>query len=154
HDRQASGWSAAGAHDRSGAARDPQMSASAAMMRVRSGRGWGLLGVLIVLLATLAGCPGASDAPVRLRVLASSELVDLQPLLAELRAKTGVELDVEYRGTVDASDAIVDGNKDRFDLAWLSSDRYLELRRRKLQPGSPTPLSTTIMTSPVVVGVT
>lgn len=114
-----------------------------------------LLSVAAVLIAALTGC-AAGDAPVRLRVLASSELTDLRPLLADLREQTGVELVMEHRGTIDASDAIADGDQDNpeFDLAWLSSDRYLELALRKHHPDRPPLLSTTIMTSPVVVGVT
>ncbi|TCO65157.1 Ca-activated chloride channel family protein [Actinocrispum wychmicini] len=114
----------------------------------------GALGAVVVSLGMLAGCTGPSDDPVRLRVVASSELADMRPLLADLRKDTGVQLDVDYRGTVDASDAIAEGNHDRFDLAWLSSDHYLELRLRGRKPSAPLPLSTTIMTSPVVVGVT
>ncbi|MEU7481209.1 substrate-binding domain-containing protein [Lentzea sp. NPDC042327] len=98
--------------------------------------------VAAVLLLVLTACTSSSPPPVRLRVLASPELVDLAPVLAELRRATGVELAVEHRGTVEASRSLAG-----FDLAWLSSNRFLRLR------GAEPALSASIMTSPVVLGV-
>src|SRR5262249_9966398 len=90
-------------------------------------------------------------------VLASSELTDMQPLLDDLRRETGVELVMDYRGTVEASteahnELIRTSGNQRHDLAWLSSDRYLQLTFTASRYQGPTPLSAKIMTSPLVVG--
>lgn len=94
-----------------------------------------------VLLLLLTACT-SSTPPVRLKVLASTELADLGPVLAELKKATGIELAVEHRGTVEASRSL-----DGFDLAWLSTNRFLRLR------GAEPELAASIMTSPVVLGV-
>ncbi|MFC7612799.1 substrate-binding domain-containing protein [Actinokineospora soli] len=98
----------------------------------------------------LAGCVARPD-PVALRVLASPELADLAPLIAELREDTGVELRLEYQDTLSATRALA-GSHD-YDLAWLSTDRYLRLGLAG-EPEGPRPQSTATMASPVVVGMT
>ncbi|PWK84655.1 Ca-activated chloride channel family protein [Lentzea atacamensis] len=95
-----------------------------------------------VLLLVLAACTASTPEPVRLKVVASPELADLGPVLAELKRATGVELAIEHRGTVEASRSLAG-----FDLAWLSTNRFLRLRAA--EPA----LSSSIMTSPVVLGV-
>jgi Ca-activated chloride channel homolog len=108
---------------------------------------------LVACAMLLAGTGCTSDEPdKRLRVLASSELADMRPLLDELQRDTGIEVVLDYQGTVDASTSLARGESDH-DLAWLSDDRYLQLKleesgRRRLRP-----LSTEIMMSPVVFGV-
>ncbi|MFD0394399.1 hypothetical protein ACFQ3Z_26970 [Streptomyces nogalater] len=63
---------------------------------------------------------------------------------------------MHYRATNDASDTLLTG-RHSYDLAWLSSDRYLRLRA-KHAPAGATPAtgmqSASIMRSPVVVGLT
>ncbi|MFD5829670.1 substrate-binding domain-containing protein [Lentzea sp. NPDC060358] len=98
------------------------------------------LALALLLLAT--ACTASTPPPVRLKVLASTELADLGPVLAELRKATGIELAVEHRGTVEASRSLAG-----FDLAWLSTNRFLRLR------GAEPELSASVMTSPVVLGV-
>lgn len=98
--------------------------------------------VLVAVLLLVAACTSSTPEPVRLTMLASPELADLGPVLAELKRATGVELAVEHRGTVEASRSLAG-----FDLAWLSTNRFLRLR------GAEPALSTSIMTSPVVLGV-
>ncbi|SMD24853.1 vWA domain-containing protein [Lentzea albidocapillata] len=95
-----------------------------------------------VLLLLLAACTSSTPPPVRLKMLASTELADLGPVLAELRRATGVELAVEHRGTVEASRSLAG-----FDLAWLSTARFLRLA------GAEPELASSVMTSPVVLGV-
>ncbi|MDX3662315.1 substrate-binding domain-containing protein [Streptomyces sp. ID05-26A] len=97
---------------------------------------------LLALLLLLTACTSSTPPPVRLKVLASSELADLGPVLAELKKATGVDLAVEHRGTVEASASLAG-----FDLAWLSTARFLRLR------GAEPELASSIMTSPVVLGV-
>jgi Ca-activated chloride channel homolog len=109
--------------------------------------------LLFCVLLGLGACTGDEpSATTTLRVLASSELADMRPLLDDLRRETGIELELDYRGSVDASNELVPGDYDH-DLAWLSSDRYFLLRYQESGATGPPPLSTKIMTSPVVFGV-
>lgn len=101
-------------------------------------------------LLVLTGCVAGPDR-VTLRVLASPELSDLMPLLDDLRADTGVALELEYQDTLSATRTLVGAHQ--YDLAWLSTDRYLRLGLAGEQAG-PQPQSTTTMASPVVVGLT
>jgi Ca-activated chloride channel family protein len=115
------------------------------------------LALCLVLVATLASCSGGHNGPATtLRVLASDELSDMEPLLKQLREDTGVRLEMDYKATNDASDTLLTGRRS-YDLAWLSSDRYLRLRLKETGQ-SATPWagvqSTSIMRSPVVVGLT
>ncbi|WP_231649152.1 vWA domain-containing protein, partial [Streptomyces clavuligerus] len=105
----------------------------------------------VLLLAPGTACTSDSPRPVTLRVLAGTELADMAPLLDELRHQTGIRLEMEYRGTVDASRELTPGSY-RHDLAWLASDRYVELRHKAAGGAAERPLATTIMRSPVVIG--
>jgi Ca-activated chloride channel family protein len=111
--------------------------------------------VAVLLLCALLGLGTActTDAPstTTLRVLASSELADVQPLLEDLRRDTGIELVLDYQGTLDATNALTPGAY-HHDLAWLSSDRYFRLKLQASHDTAPPPLATEIMSSPVVVG--
>lgn len=104
-----------------------------------------------LLLASAAACTEDSPAPVTLRVLASSDLTDMQPVLDRLRAETGIRLEMDYRGTVEANDALNPPDYEH-DLAWLSSDRYLKLKLDAARYTGPMPPATKIMSSPVAVG--
>ncbi|MEU6010424.1 substrate-binding domain-containing protein [Streptomyces sp. NPDC047453] len=85
---------------------------------------------------------------------ASPELADMWPVLDKLERDTGVRLDLDYRATNDVGDLPVDGRHD-YDLAWLSSDRYLRLKLKESgRTGARPPLSTAVMRSPVVIGLT
>ena len=97
----------------------------------------------LVLLLLLAGCTPGGPGDEKLTVLATSELADLGPVLADLRRDTGVELVMDYRGTMAATAELNRG----FDLAWLSTSRFLRLRAA--EPA----LATSIMLSPLVLGV-
>lgn len=101
--------------------------------------------LLLLAAAVLAGCTTGPSERVTLTVLASSELADLAPVLADLRRDTGVELKLDHRGTVRASEDLAAGVD--HDLAWLATNRYLKLK------GVDLPLSTSTMLSPLVVGV-
>ncbi|GAA2839706.1 vWA domain-containing protein [Crossiella cryophila] len=104
-----------------------------------------------LVLGLVAGCAGSGPEPVTLSVLASSELADLAPVLAELKKDTGIDLAMDYRGTVEASNSLTPGQY-KHDLAWLSSDRFFQLRTRKTGTHGPAPLATRTMLSPLVVG--
>ena len=112
----------------------------------------GLLTVCLLLVGTLlTSCTSGGDGDgdkVRLRVLASPDLAVLEPLLGELTDATGVELDLDYRATAETELPAAGAG---YDLAWLSSDRYLRLRdKQAVQRMQRTPT----MTSPVVIGLT
>ncbi|MDG9713333.1 vWA domain-containing protein [Streptomyces sp. DH10] len=110
-------------------------------------RGTGLLALCLALVTTLlTACSGdGGDDTVRLRVLAGPDLSVLAPLLGELKEETGVDLRLDHRA--DAETKIPD--RDRYDLAWLSSDRYLRLTDKNATRGWQ---RTPTMTSPVVIG--
>ncbi|WP_241251342.1 substrate-binding domain-containing protein [Candidatus Protofrankia californiensis] len=94
--------------------------------------------------------PGPSPGkPGVLRILAGSEIADVEPLLDDLRAATGVTVKLTYTGTLDGAEKII-GRSSGADATWFSSDRYL-----RLLPGGATAAGTRtpIMTSPVVLGV-
>lgn len=100
-----------------------------------------------------APTPGASGParPGTLRVLASSELSDMAPVLAQVEKDTGVTVVPTYIGTLDAVNMLAKGGVDgRYDALWLSSNDYLRLRpeaARKVVSETP------IMSSPVAIGV-
>ncbi len=105
-----------------------------------------LLTVCTVLVTTLlSACTGDGER-VRLRVLASPDLAVLAPLLDELADETGVELDLDPRADAETRLA---ASRTGYDLAWLSSDRYLRLRDKRSTQGMQ---RTPTMTSPVVIG--
>ncbi len=109
---------------------------------------------LCAILATglLASCGGSSTPDINdantLTVMAGSEVKDLQPLLADIKAKTGVTLDISYSGTLEGAEAIANGAAT--DVAWFSSGNYLSLLPGA---GSRIVAQQQIMLSPVVIGV-
>ncbi|OXM52975.1 vWA domain-containing protein [Amycolatopsis alba] len=111
-----------------------------------------LLAVFCCLLLLVAACTSGGDK-IKLRVLASSELADLGPILEDLREETGIELEMDFQGTVNMSTALVPGRATH-DLAWISTDRFFQLDFRRAADKGERPLTTKTMISPVVVGVT
>ncbi|MFK0247821.1 substrate-binding domain-containing protein [Amycolatopsis azurea] len=111
-----------------------------------------LLAGLCCLLLVVAACTSGGEK-VKLRVLASPELADLGPILDDLREETGIELEMDFQGTVNESTALIPGRA-AHDLAWLSTDRFFQLDFRRAADKGERPLATKTMISPVVVGVT
>ncbi|MFD5384573.1 hypothetical protein ACFWMG_06275, partial [Streptomyces sp. NPDC127074] len=120
-------------------------------MRPHTPRRGVVLALCLALLGTATACSSGDQKSTTLRVLASSELRDMEPLLDDLRRDTGVDLEMEYESTVDAGNGLTPGAY-HHDLAWLSSDRYFQLRLKESR-STAKPLATTTMLSPVVVGV-
>ncbi|MFI1439372.1 vWA domain-containing protein [Streptomyces fructofermentans] len=130
-------------------------------VRGRPARRTALTAVLAAVLAcAVTACTegadagaGATPAPGagRLRVLASSELGDMAPVLDRIREDTGIEVVPTYTGTRDAVDRLASGRADgAYDAVWLSSAAYLRLdpaAARKVVSQTP------VMSSPVAVGV-
>ncbi|MFI6642051.1 substrate-binding domain-containing protein [Streptomyces sp. NPDC050504] len=134
----------------------------------RRGRGALLAaGALALAAALLTGCTddpagkGSPDpthdptrstgAPRTLRVLASSELSDMAPILDAAAKATGITVKPTWTGTVEAVDRLASGAADKaYDAVWLSSSDHLRLRpeaARKVASETP------VMTSPVAIGV-
>jgi Ca-activated chloride channel homolog len=119
--------------------------------------------VLTAMFVLVAGCAGEEgggdggqlavgppDAPVTLRVLAGSELLDLESVLDEAATATDVRIELEPVGTLDGAEAVASGAAAAdHDAVWFSSNRYLVLR-----PEAQARLGTAIdiMSSPVVLG--
>ncbi|MER5365537.1 substrate-binding domain-containing protein [Streptomyces sp. NPDC002722] len=122
----------------------------------------------VAVLTPLAACSGSDDgAPGgasggagrddgkpragTLRILASSELADMKPLLEEARKATGITVRPTWTGTLDAVELLGSGKADgAYDAVWLSSNDYLRLRpdaARRITSETP------LMVSPVALGV-
>jgi Ca-activated chloride channel family protein len=110
-----------------------------------------LVVALCAVLVVLPACTATSPAPRTLTVLATPELADIEPLLSDLRAETGVELQLDMDSGLDAVGALRPGEY-HHDAAWLSSDRYFQLERTASGDTGPSPVSTPIMLSPIVIG--
>ncbi|MEU9389325.1 VWA domain-containing protein [Streptomyces sp. NPDC048324] len=93
----------------------------------------------------------AAPEPGTLRVLASSELADMAPVLEQVRKDTGLRVRPTYMGTLDAVNLLASGRADgRYDAVWLSSDDYLRLRP---EAAKKVVSETPVMSSPVAIGV-
>ncbi|WP_433274308.1 substrate-binding domain-containing protein [Actinosynnema sp. CS-041913] len=113
------------------------------------------LGLAAVLLA---GCseeadpalPAGPPKPGTLRVLAGSELADLQPVLEEAAKATGVEVQFTFTGTLEGAESLATGGVDgKYDAVWFSSNRYLAgIPDAAKRLGD----QVKIMSSPVVLG--
>ncbi|QOV35952.1 VWA domain-containing protein [Streptomyces ferrugineus] len=89
--------------------------------------------------------------PGTLRVLASSELSDMAPVLDRIADDTGVTVRPTYMGTLDAVELLTKGEADgRYDALWLSSNDYLRLRP---EAAKKVVSETPVMSSPVAIGV-
>ncbi|MFH8254562.1 substrate-binding and vWA domain-containing protein [Streptomyces roseolus] len=126
------------------------------------------LGLTLLLTATAGSCGTIDNSvggtgeqfdktdtrpaePGTLRVLASSELADMAPVLEDARKATGVTVRTTYAGTLDAVEQIASGRAEKeYDAVWLSSNDYLRLR-----PDTAGRITneTPVMTSPVALGV-
>lgn len=112
----------------------------------------------VIAVALIAGCSDDADPsrpvgdaePGVLRVLAGSELADLQPVLDEAAKATGVSVKFSFTGTIEGAEKVASGTAEQgFDAVWFSSNRYLELvpeAQKRLGTASK------VMTSPVVLG--
>jgi Ca-activated chloride channel family protein len=115
-----------------------------------------LLGVALLLSTAACDDPKPTSEPPPggpgiLRVLAGSELADIEPLLGDVRKATGVTVTMRYTGTLDGVEQVNSGEAARAsDAIWFSSNRYLELHDGATgRIGT----ATKVMSSPVVLGV-
>lgn len=119
-----------------------------------------VLAGIAVLGIMLTGCSnnggdtvsgGLADGPNVLRVLAGSEVSDMAPVLADLKNETGVDLKIDYAGTLEGTQNVASGAVNgKYDATWFPSNRYLALL-----DGGTAAISKEqkIMSSPVVLGV-
>ncbi len=106
------------------------------------------LAVVVAASGCTASGSGGEDAT--LRILAGSELADMEPLLEEAAERTGVTVAMEYTGTLDGLARVAAGEAEEFDAVWFASNRYLHLYdggRDRVREETP------VMLSPVVLGV-
>ncbi|WP_062215857.1 substrate-binding and VWA domain-containing protein [Streptomyces sp. NBRC 109706] len=121
------------------------------------------LAALFGALALVAACSGGSDdgdgpdgegdgvaAAETVRILAGSELADMEFLWERAAEETGVTVEITHVGTLDATRTVLSGEADgAYDAVWLATNDYLRLHpeadRRILT-------ETSIMTSPVALG--
>jgi Ca-activated chloride channel family protein len=99
------------------------------------------VGGLLAAVALLASCTATPPAE-PLTVLADPDLAALEPLLTDLRAETGLRLRVDYLPTLAASRVLAEPHD--YDLAWLSTDRYLRLDPRHGDPPRVATMTTTV----------
>ncbi|GAA4705769.1 Ca-activated chloride channel family protein [Promicromonospora umidemergens] len=130
-------------------------------------------GFAVLLVVVVAGVVFWANQqprnPVTLKVLAGSELADVMgddDLMRDLEAATGITLEPTYVGTLQGADDIVNGggrcetgSDAHCDLAWFSSNDYMELlwdEKQALAEAADEPWVTQsgeTMRSPVVLGV-
>ncbi len=106
----------------------------------------------------LAGCsdeagpaqPVGPPEPGTLRVLAGSELADMQGVLEEAAKATGVTVKFSFAGTLEGAEQLATGAADgKYDAVWFSSNRYLSgIPDAAKRLGN----QAKIMSSPVVLG--
>lgn len=117
-----------------------------------------LLASALVAVALLTACTSKkatedpnAPRPGTLRVLASSELSDMTPVLDRIADDTGIEVRPTYMGTLDAVELLAKGKADgQYDALWLSSNDYLRLRP---EAAKKVVSETPVMSSPVAIGV-
>ncbi|GAA4468189.1 VWA domain-containing protein [Phytohabitans houttuyneae] len=113
------------------------------------------LAALLLAAACDTPTPQASEGPFKkgsgtLRVLAGSELNDLQPILDDVKSATGVTVKLSEIGTLDGMEKVAAGTAVRDqDAIWFSNNRYLELHP---QASGRIDVSTKVANSPVVLG--
>lgn len=104
--------------------------------------------VAATVIAPSAACTGTGEPETRLRLVASAELDGIQPLLADLRRDTGVDVLLDLRSGLDT--APLPQAEGPYDAAWLTTGAYQQLRTQATG-GSPS-TATPTMLSPVVIG--
>lgn len=124
--------------------------------RALTGRPLAVTAALAATALLLGGCTttgtggSGQDASRTLRVVAGSEVKDMQPILDRMADAIDVHIDFTYMGTLDGTEALAGGELDgTADAVWFPSNRYLGL----LDGGAAKlKRETKIMYSPVVLG--
>lgn len=90
--------------------------------------------ILTLCAAFLSGCTGSSDGRQafgsglgeKIRILSGSENRELEEILKKCAKKTGVNLEIEYLGSVDIMRTLQQGADD-YDAVWPASSLWLSL---------------------------
>lgn len=90
--------------------------------------------ILTLCAAFLSGCAGSSDGRQafgsglgeKIRILSGSENRELEEILKKCAKKTGVNLEIEYLGSVDIMRTLQQGADD-YDAVWPASSLWLSL---------------------------
>lgn len=94
--------------------------------------------------------PALTGPPYTLRVLASDELADMEPVLAGAAKATGVTVRLTPTTSREGSAAVADGRAQaQHDAVWFATNHYLRIHPGALER---TDASNRIMTSAVVLG--
>lgn len=93
---------------------------------------------------------GHIGQPTTLRVLAGSELKDLEPYFDDIRRNTGVQLEMQYIGTLNGAETLTHDKS--YDLAWFSHGKYIQLSQ-DATGARQIVTQEKIMLSPVIMGV-
>jgi len=95
-----------------------------------------LAGLLQFALAACTGPPpahGYGGPPFTLRVLASSELADMAPILGQAEKATGVHVELTPIGSVAGAQQVIDGTAERrYEAVWFASDPNPRVERCRL----------------------
>ncbi len=113
----------------------------------------------LLLIAALAACGKKDDTPAvaaapaappaaEFRVLATTDLRDVQPLEQMVEKATGVRLRFSFGGTMESTEAVQTGTA-KADAAWFANAKYL---LSDPQGQARVKLQEKIMLSPIVVG--
>jgi len=96
-----------------------------------------------------AASPPAQVEAAALKVLATSDLRDIEPLQDMVRKATGITLKFKFGGTMESTEAVLNDKADA-DVAWFANAKYL---LSDMQGQSRVKLQEKIMLSPIAVGV-
>lgn len=121
---------------------------------------WLSRGGLAALVLLIAACGRKEEAPppppaapavaqAEFKVLATSDLKDIEPLEEMVLKATGVKLKFRFGGTMESTEAVLTGTA-KADAAWFANAKYL---LSDAQGQSRVKLQEKIMLSPIVVGV-
>ncbi len=115
--------------------------------------------VVLVACLALAACDSPASDPAQplgppkpgtLRILAGSELSDMQPILDKAAEATGVKVQFTFTGTLEGAESLANGSAaGKYDALWFSSNRYLQSLP---DAGKKLGNQVKIMSSPVVLG--
>lgn len=107
----------------------------------------------VVSAFTLSGCD-AFEEPYNpdtdIRILAGSEVEDMQPILDDAEKELGINIRLTSIGTIDGTETVMSGNTDNYDATWFPSNAYMSLFENK---NTFIAEEHSIMRSPIVLGV-
>ena len=111
-------------------------------------RGYGLaLAVFALGVFLLSGC-GMANSKSTLEILSGSENKELESVLAECSKKTGVKINMTYKGSLDIMRALEDGGSG-YDAVWPASSLWISMG----DTGHKVKYAESISTTPVVFGI-